>query len=677
MDSDSDLLMSQRSMDLLDGCVYELPSLQFDAINSPVLLAALVDEEGTGLYDYLEKKSTDDEIQDALELLQNERSDDLKTFAESAKNEGAQPNSESNSEKEDEPSNSGADSKKEGALSNQEPISESGNFVIFKDKNQKRHQYPISDELVNVFIKLGEICEEHKIEVFEPEHILLAMFEEEDGVLKDLFDHLLQISFKKAKAYFSTALLNEKSIIPHNLSGFMECLNDKVDPTKPCEILGRDKEVEKIWNISLKRNKRNTIIVGEAGVGKSALIDKIAYDIATGACPEEFKGFSVIGLDVNALIAGTTYRGQAEERIKELISFLKEMNNIILFIDEAHTILGAGSCHEGEMDLSNALKPILARGETIVICATTMNEYLMYFAQDSALSRRFERVEVEEPNSDEVWPMIKNKVKALQEYHGVKISESMVEFAIMIANCFAFEKKNPDKTLDLIDRSMVVAKRNGKGKVDKESIMANFNIYFELYEGMNEDSRKEVAYHEAGHYIAFKALAESIVEVRLLAVSILPAEDYLGVTCYENRRDRMPFRNKEYFINHLAVNLAGRAAEKVFRKDFTSGAGQDLKIATALAYRVITSYGFNNKEDEGNNVFLNTPDYPMLSEKSVNEVNDAVQEMVSIAYKRAEKIIDDNMDFLKAMVKKLLARGIMSEKELDKLWVKYQERKQK
>ena len=130
------------------------------------------------------------------------------------------------------------------------------------------------------------------------------------------------------------------------------------------------------------------------------------------------------------------------------------------------------------MDLANALKPILARGETIVIGATTYNEYEKYFKKDAALSRRFEKVEVKEPVAKNVYPMIKNKIDSLSEFHGVKIKKSMVEYTIMIANCFAFEKKNPDKTLDLIDRAMVSARRLNKKWVDKSCVLKNFSISF-------------------------------------------------------------------------------------------------------------------------------------------------------------------------------------------------------
>ena len=452
----------------------------------------------------------------------------------------------------------------------------------------------------------------------------MALFEANDSILKSIIDDF-EADYETVKKQFSRSSIANIGLIPFELAPFMTCLNDKIDTSKPCEILMRDKEIAQIWNISHKMNKRNTIIVGEPGVGKSALIDKIAYDIKKKTCPKRFSGFVVICLDVNSLIAGTKYRGDAEARIKKLIEFLEKHDNIILFIDEVHTILGAGACVEGEMDLANALKPILARGETIVIGATTEEEYELYFKRDAALSRRFEKVVVEEPTCEKVYPMIKNKIRVLSNFHGVTISKPMVEYAIMIANCFAFEKKNPDKTLDLIDRSMVSAQIKGKTKVDKESILANFRIFYELFDSMDADARKEVAYHESGHYLVGK-LSERLVNFKMLAVSIMPAEDYLGVTCYEYRKDRMPFSNLDYYIDRIAFDLGGRVAEKIFRVTVTSGASQDLNNATFLAHTVVAKMGMTDSDGIRNSIIMNTAEQPMFSEKEIDRINETYRE---------------------------------------------------
>ena len=540
---------------------------------------------------------------------------------------------------------------------------------IFYDANGKDHWYPASNEFMKVVNEITQMSVEYHFTEVTPVHFTIALFRLDNPLLKEFFSDL-EVSYSIAKKYFTGGSVLNLGVIPFELQSFIHCLNDSVDPSKPCEILMRDKEVEKIWNICHKMTKRNTIIVGEAGVGKTALIEKVVYDIVTGNCPERFKNYQVISLDVNSLIAGTSYRGDSEERIKHLIEFLENHNNVILFIDEVHTILGAGACIEGEMDLANALKPILARGETIVIGATTEDEYEAYFARDAALSRRFEKIVVEEPESNKVYAMIANKVKVLSEFHHVSISRKMVEYIIMISHCFSFEKRNPDKTLDLVDRSLVTAELRGKKKVDKSDVLANYGIYFEQFDHMSKEAKYETAYHEVGHYL-FAKLSDRLINYRLLAVSIMPAEYYLGVTCYEYRKDIVPHANKDYYIDLIAMDMAGRVSEKFYTNDITSGARADLRSATSLARSVLSEMGMTAGDEVRNQVFFNTEEQPMYSEKLIDQINDEVTKLTDMAYKRAEEVIGNHKDLVVALVDALMEKHIMSETQLDAICQKY------
>lgn len=537
--------------------------------------------------------------------------------------------------------------------------------LVFIDSNNEELVVGVNKDVFRVYEKLVELYNKFDISEVEILHITVAMFMTSFKTFQKFF-YLNGLSYQEANRFFSPERLSVIGTIPLDLMDFLETHNDKVDISKPCEILERDVEADNLLNILLKMNKKNAIIVGSAGVGKSALVEKLTYDIIAGNSPEEFKDFKVIYLDVNALIAGTSYRGQAEQRIQNLINFLESKDDIILFIDEVHTILGAGSCFEGEMDLANALKPLLARGDTIVIGATTENEYEKYFKKDAALARRFEPVIVNEPSYKKVYPMIKNKIKVLSDYHGVTITKNMVEYAIMIAGCFAFEKKNPDKTLDLLDRAMVVTKRSNMKQVRKKDILKNFDIFFKIWEMMSIDSKNEVTYHELGHYIVGKA-SGLLIDIDWIAVSIMPAENYLGVTVSEPNREKVPFKNINYFVDYIAFQLGGRVAENLVTKSFTQGACEDLQVATKTAFDVVTKFdlGFNSSR---NHVFLNTDDYPMFSEKVTNAVNDDVKILVDKAFARAEEIINENMDILEALVPVLLKKRIMSETELDKVW---------
>ncbi len=668
----SEVRLSQSSTEMFQNIMEDMRSYNFDSVNFAMLLYGILNaseekDGGSALENYFcTQEIYPIEIEDSVSMMITDYCAKLQDKYEKEhpeESDSKSGNSESDSSKKKK-------GKKDSKPKKKDPspmMSDIKTTWIFKDFEGKEIRIPVNDELTAVYEKLLDIIGNYSVTHLDPLHFTVAMFMVDHKEFKH-FCKEIGVNYLEAKKYFRPERILKLGCIPFVLAGFMNTVNDKIDSNKPCEILKRDKEAEQLWNIMLKKNKRNAIIVGEAGVGKTALVEKITYDINKGTCPADFTNFKVISLDVNSLIAGTSYRGDAEERIKDVISFLENNHDVILFIDEVHTILGAGSCFEGEMDLANALKPILARGDTIVIGSTTENEYEKYFKKDAALSRRFEKVEVKEPKSKDVYPMIKNKLQALSDFHGVKITREMVQYAIMIANCFAFEKRNPDKTLDLVDRAMVAAKRSGKKYVDKKSILTNFGIYFKMWKNMSDDSKKEVAFHEAGHYIVGKASGR-LISYNWLAVSIMPAEDYLGVTVSEDDDEKVPFCNIDYYIDDIAFDLGGRVAENMFRHSFTSGASADLINANKTAFHVVSKLGMGTEvEILRNQIYLNTADYPMFSEEAMNLVNKEVNKLINKAFDRATQLLEENKDILEAIVEALLEKHIMSESELDKIW---------
>lgn len=310
------------------------------------------------------------------------------------------------------------------------------------------------------------------------------------------------------KNYFTanadnSSMTNESSTskpfkVPDELKGFVRNLNEELKGTT-CDISGRDRETAQVWQTLQKHSKSNAVLLGEPGVGKTSIVIKMVHDILDGTCPETFNGFTVLSLDVASSVAGTMYRGQAEQRFSALVDYLENQPNVILFIDEIHLINGAGACREGEVDLANTLKPILAGGKVRVIGATTRDEYEKYFSRDGALKRRFRPVYVKEPKMKEVYPMLRKSIKTLSEYHGISITEDMVDFISLNAACFDNETCNPDRTKDLIDLAMVAAKDAGKTEVDKEAVLANFQYHFKQFAKMNDRAKRSTAYHEAGH----------------------------------------------------------------------------------------------------------------------------------------------------------------------------------
>lgn len=456
--------------------------------------------------------------------------------------------------------------------------------------------------------------------------------------------------------------------VPKSLSDFVTVLSSKYKGVSECEILGRDKECTDTMRTLQKRSKKNVILVGEAGVGKSSIAEKIAFDIANGNCPEALKDNIVLQLNVNSSIAGTTLRGMAEERFKLLIEYLEKHENVILFIDEIHMAIGAGETSaKGENDMSNALKPFLASPKAKVIGATTEEEYKRIISRDSAFKRRFKKVVVKEPKSKEVYPMLKNAIKAHEKFHGVTISKEMVEYAILISSCFNNTTKNPDRTNDLIDAAMVITQEKGLKEVTRECILENFNIDFKKYQNMSVDAKKATAYHEAGHYLVWKLSSEKQKNKKGIAISIMPAANYLGITVFDDLSDEYTVdKNKDYYIVDLAMLLGGRIAEKLYTSDISSGASNDLECANKLAYDMICRYAMN--DEDYYSTYIEDMDYHMLSDNTKERINKQKAKLLEEASKYAEDLLITHKDLLEKLVNALLEKGILDEKDLDEIF---------
>jgi len=256
----------------------------------------------------------------------------------------------------------------------------------------------------------------------------------------DFFEDGPSSAPKKTKKGSSTPILDNFS---RDLIKLAE--EGKIDP-----IVGRDKEVKRIAQILSRKKKNNAVIVGEAGVGKSALVEKLALLIQKGECPSNLLDKRIMSLDLTSLVAGTKYRGQFEERIKAILNELINEPNVIVFIDELHTMVGAGNA-SGAMDAANILKPALARGEIQVIGATTFDEYKKSIEKDAALVRRFQKIILNEPTAAETVIILKNLQSSYESFHKVAYEENVIETIVKLSNRYITDRQFPDKAIDVLD----------------------------------------------------------------------------------------------------------------------------------------------------------------------------------------------------------------------------------
>ena len=271
------------------------------------------------------------------------------------------------------------------------------------------------------------------------------------GVTKEKFVKYFQENVQITEdTEVETRIVNSNQI-DRILNQFCTNLSLKAKQRKLDPVIGRDDEIEKIQLVLARRNKANVLMVGDPGVGKTAIAEGIARKIHEGKVPKFIKDHQVYTLDISALLAGSKYRGDFEERVKAVLSALEKKGKIILFIDEAHMMNGAGAANGSSNDMANMLKPILTKGVLKLIASTTWEEYRKHFESDRALMRRFQRVTIEEPTSDVAVKILKGLKKYYEQHHNVKISDAAIEQAVKLSVKYMADKKLPDKAIDIID----------------------------------------------------------------------------------------------------------------------------------------------------------------------------------------------------------------------------------
>ena len=305
--------------------------------------------------------------------------------------------------------------------------------------------------------KATAMLKDFKDDFVSIEHILLALLEAHDktsSLLKDQGVNAKDLKLAIKELRGSNRVTDQNAEATYNALGkYARNLNEYAESGKLDPVIGRDEEIRRVMQILSRRTKNNPILVGEPGVGKTAIAEGIAHRIIKGDAPENLKSKTVYSLDMGALIAGAKYKGEFEERLKAVVKEVSDSDGeIILFIDEIHTLVGAGG-GEGAMDAANILKPALARGELRAIGATTLNEYQKYFEKDKALERRFQKVMVEEPDTADAISILRGIKEKYETHHKVRILDEAIISSVELSQRYITDRFLPDKAIDLIDEA--------------------------------------------------------------------------------------------------------------------------------------------------------------------------------------------------------------------------------
>ncbi len=333
------------------------------------------------------------------------------------------------------------------------------------------------NEISELVERSAKIARNYEFSFVEPEHLLFVILKNDhflgykiihsnqidiNHLIGRISEWLYGISILRSitnKPNHEVGVSEKQAVVPNDipipkatLDSFAINLSQKAKEGLLDPVVDRNDELQNIINTLLRRNKNNVLLIGDPGIGKTALAHGLATAIMKGNVPVNLKHKLIYELSVSSLVAGTMYRGQFEERVKDLLDDIKNRGNVILFIDEIHTLNGTGST-EGTLDLANILKPALTRGEVSIIGATTYEEYNKYFAQDKALERRFQNIVLSEPNDQSTFQMVKSLAKNFESHHRTKILTDSIKRAIELSNKYMPNRFQPDKTIDLIDEA--------------------------------------------------------------------------------------------------------------------------------------------------------------------------------------------------------------------------------
>jgi ATP-dependent Clp protease ATP-binding subunit ClpC len=345
-------------------------------------------------------------------------------------------------------------------------------------------------ETAKLTLKMSwDIAQEYGQELLGTEHILYSIISQKNAratvLLKemgadiDVLASKLENFFEKQQEGIDTdSLYSDKKIDTANdaISEFSIDLTEEAKNKKLDKVIGRDKQINRMITILGRRTKNNPVLIGEPGVGKTAIVEGLAQRIVSGSVPDFLKNARIVQLDLTRLISGTKYRGEFEERLKKVVDYLSSQSDVIAFVDELHLIVGAGAA-EGSLDAANILKPALARGKLHMIGATTLDEYRKHIEKDSALERRFQSIVVPESSNKETLQILKGLRECYEDYHNVAISDDVIENIVYMSDRYIKDRYMPDKAIDVLDEAAATVKAKSKGSQSKKDDLVKETKY--------------------------------------------------------------------------------------------------------------------------------------------------------------------------------------------------------
>lgn len=387
---------------------------------------------------------------------------------------------------------------KTGSLASDALIASGANYDLFRSivinnigrGSSQRPATEFSKKVRQIFEEARNIALVNKIPTPREEDVLMAIINDDDSftnlmfLLSGLDKESVGKNLKKLMIKGKTDKVSGLGL-SENVSKFTTNLNEMAKAGKIDPVIGRNDEIQRLIQILMRRRKNNPILIGPPGVGKTAIAEGLSQRIEEGSVPDIIKGKTILSLDLASLIAGSKYRGDFEDRLKKLFEEIEKRDDVILFIDEFHMVLGAGAS-EGSMDAANILKPILARGDVQIMGATTIDEYRKHVEKDSALSRRMQPIQVDEPSLEDTRKIIKGLKDKYEKHHGVEISDEAIKAAVDLSSRYITDRFLPDKAIDLIDEASAKLRIQAFEKSD------NNNSYEEKLEELNKEKENAV-----------------------------------------------------------------------------------------------------------------------------------------------------------------------------------------